>query len=123
MKLDDITIYGVHYNNYDEFLSKWEERKKRINKNNLFIIMTERDGCKYEDLLTFDKLNYTNKIVFTHKKYDEIKSSYYVKGTENNSTDKKIHLTKSLTDYKSKISPFRYIDDFDFVSWLNQGGK
>ncbi len=123
MKLDDITIYGVHYNNYDEFLLKWEERKKRINKNNLFIIMTERDGCEYKDLLEFDKLDYNNKIVFTHKKYDEIKSSYYVKGTMNNSADKKTHLTKSLTDYKSKISPFRYIDDFDFVSWLNQGGK
>lgn len=51
--------------------------------------MTERDGCEYEDLLTFDKLNYNNKIAFTNKKYDEIKSYYYVKGTINNSADKK----------------------------------
>lgn len=123
MKIDDITIYGVHYKSFDELLRKWQDRKERINRNNLFIIMTERDGCKYEDLMKFDRLNYKNKIVFTHKKYDKIKSSYYVMGTENNDLDNKIHATKSLTDFKSKISPYRYIDDFDFVDWLNQGGK
>lgn len=122
MKIDDITIYGVHYNNFQELFSKWEERKMRINRNNLFIIMTERDGCEYEDLIEFDKLKYKNKIVFTHTRYTEIKSSYYVQGTENLEIDKELHHTKSLTDYKSRFSPYRYIDDFDFVEWLNQGG-
>lgn len=115
--IDDIKMYGVHYKNAEEFINKWEERKKRINKNNIFIIMTERDGCKYEDLVSFDKLPYDNKIVFTHKKYEKIKSSYCVKNTE--IKNDKIHKTKSLTDYKGNITPYRYIDDFDYVSWIN----
>lgn len=116
-KLDDITLYGVHYKNFDKMKEKWNVRKTRININNMFFIMTERDGCTYEDLLKFDKLPIHNKIVFTHKKYENIKSSYYVKGTENKNDN--YHKTKPLTDYKNKISGLRYVDDWDYVSWLN----
>ena len=45
--------------------------------------MAERDECTMEDLIAFDNLSYENKIVFTHLPYDNIKSSFYIKGFEN----------------------------------------
>lgn len=116
--LDDIKLYGVHYKNFDEMFEKWDIRKKRINYKNIFIIMTERDGCTYEDLINFDGLKFKNKIVFTHKKYDEIKTSYHVKGTSNKNNN--YQKTKSLTDYISKVSYMRYLDEWDYVGWLNK---
>ena len=115
-RLGDIKLYGVHYKNYIEMKNKWNERKKRINYNNLFFIMTERDGCTYDDIVSFSKINYPHKIIFTHKKYEEIPDSVFIKGTNNKDN---YHKTRPLTDYKSKLSSFRFIDDFDYVEWLN----
>lgn len=81
-KLDDIEIHFVHYKSEDEARKKWYERVKRVNYSNIFILMVERDGCTLEDLHEFDKIKYNNKIVFTYKVYDEIKSSYCISGYE-----------------------------------------
>ena len=81
-RLGDITIYFQHYDSFEHAKEKWNERKKRIDKNNLFILFTDRDGCTYEDLVEFDLLPY-NKVVFTNKPYPELKSSFYIKGFEN----------------------------------------
>lgn len=119
IKLGDLVMYGIHYKDYGEFEKKWNERRKRVNLSNCFIMMTERDGCTYEDLLRFDKLNFKNKVVFTHRDYPDIDSAYYIKGTENKNDI--INKTKALTDYKYKIFGKRYIDDFDYVKWFNSG--
>jgi len=74
-RLNDITVYGEHYSSFDELRNKWNERKKRINWGNIFVFMIERDGCTYQDLRDFDKLPYKNKVVFTKKRYENIKSS------------------------------------------------
>lgn len=39
-KLDDIKIYFQHYHSEQEAKQKWEERCKRINFENLFILLT-----------------------------------------------------------------------------------
>ena len=111
--LDDLTVYFVHYKNEEEANNSWKRRLKRTNKDNLFIILTERDGCTYEDLKRFDKLSYQNKIVFTHKKYPEIKSSYYIRGFE------KEEQVGDLFRYKNKWSGKKFYDDFDYIKWFN----
>lgn len=75
-------IYFQHYNSEDEALQKWDERKARINYDNLFILFKENSKVTKEDLIDFDKLNYQNKIVFTHKPYPDIKSAFYIRGFE-----------------------------------------
>ena len=35
-KLDDITIYFMHYSSFDEAKTTWQKRVARINKNNLY---------------------------------------------------------------------------------------
>ena len=122
MKISDITLYCVHYKTFEEAKEKWNQRKKRINYDNIYFIMSERDGCTEEDLKKFDMINNKHKVVFVHKNMDNIKSSYYIKGTENTGEDKDIHKIIGLTAYKGKWTGKRYIDDFDYVSFLNERG-
>ena len=112
--LEDIKIYFMHYKTEEEAEKKWEERKKRINYDNLFIMMTDRDGCTYEDLKEFDSLIFKNKVVFTHKKYPEIKSSFYIKGYEN---ENQIGHIYEFLDEKTGL---KHYDEFDYVSWFNK---
>lgn len=111
--LADITIKFMHYDTFDDAVTKWEERKKRINWDNLFIVATDRDGCSYETLKRFDQLPYKNKVIFTHIDYPEILSAYHIKGFEDREE------VGTLTNYKDQLLKRRYIDDFDYVSFLN----
>lgn len=50
--LGDIPIHFMHYRNAQEAKAKWETRLKRLNLDNLFIIMTDKDspqGVSYEE--------------------------------------------------------------------------
>ncbi|QCJ44758.1 DUF1919 domain-containing protein [Bacillus sp. S3] len=111
--LDDVEIHFMHYKNEVEAKQKWLERTKRINFDNIFIMMTDRDGCTIKDLINFDQLPYKNKVVFTHKPYPEIKSAYYIKGFESQGSVGELFL------YKSKLSIKRFYDDFNYVNWFN----
>ncbi len=113
-KLDDINIYFQHYKTEEEALSKWIQRTERIDINNIFILFTDRDECTYEDLVRFDNLNFKNKIVFTHIPYPEIKSSFYIKGFESDSSVGFCH------EYKNDFSGHRILDQFDYVEWFNR---
>lgn len=112
-KLEDIVIYFQHYTSEEEAYSKWNERRKRINYDNLFILFSDRDGCTNEDLLEFDKLQYRKKIVFTNKMYPEIESSYYIKGFENQDS------VGICSEYVGRIYKRRHLEQFDYVEWLN----
>ncbi|MDD0824950.1 DUF1919 domain-containing protein [Mannheimia sp. AT1] len=112
-KLDDLTLYFMHYHSEQEAEQKWHERTARIDMNNLFVIMTERDGCTYQDMQEFDALPFPNKVLFTHRTYPDIKSSFMIKGFENQ-TD-----VGDLYEYTG-FNGERYYDQFDFVSWFNQ---
>lgn len=65
--LGDIKLYFMHYDTPEEALAKWEERKKRINKEKIFVIMVERNGFSKADFEEFKKIKYP-KFLFTNKK-------------------------------------------------------
>lgn len=111
--LDDIKIYFMHYKTEEDAANKWNERKQRINYDNLFIIMTERDGCTYEDLKAFDNLDYKNKVVFTHIEYPEIKSSFCIKGFENENQ------VGHIFEFINAESGIKKYDQFEYVKWFN----
>ena len=52
--LGDIEIRFNHYETLEEGIEKWEERKKRIDWNNLFIMGIDGDDCTYESLKRFE---------------------------------------------------------------------
>lgn len=111
--IGDIEIRFNHYNTFEEAREKWNERKKRIDYNNLFIIGIDGDNCTYETLKKFDQLPYKHKVVFTHKPYPEFQSAYYIKGFEKNNG------IGVLIDFKKQLFVRRYLDDFDYISFLN----
>ena len=111
--LGDIKIYFMHYHSEQEAKAKWEQRLARLKTDNLFVIMTDRDGCTYQDLQAFDQLPYANKVVFTHKAYPELASAYYIRGFEQRGN------VGDLFAYSGWCGK-KYYDQFDFVNWFNQ---
>lgn len=81
--------------------------------------MTERDGCTEDDIKNFDALPHKNKVVFVHKPMPEYKSAVYLPGTELDGVDGQ--WVRPLTSYKGSLTGRRYIDDFDYVSFFNNG--
>ena len=113
--LDDVKIYFQHYNSEDEALQKWNERKARINYDNLFVLFKENSKVTKEDLIDFDKLDYQNKIVFTHKPYPDIKSAFYIRGFEDKGS------VGDCFAYMPDKPYMKYYDQFDYVKWFNLG--
>ena len=109
--LHDIKIYFRHYDSFDEAVSKWEERKKRIRWNNLFIVGSCWNG-DYEVIQRFEQLPYKNKVIFSPIPYPEFQSVYYVKKFKRR--------WGVMTDFKDQFLKRRYLDDFDYVAFLNQ---
>lgn len=112
--LGDVKLFFQHYNSKEEAEQKWNERLKRINYNNLFILFTDRDGCTEQDMQDFDKL-YKNKVIFVNKPHPEILSAVYIKGFEKDTS------VGMCMAYRSEYSVLKYYDQFDYVSWFNKG--
>ena len=82
--------------------------------NNLYIIGCEKDGCTYKTLQEFENLPYNNKVILTRKKYPEFPSAVVIKGFE---TCKELG---TITSFRDQFLKRRYMDDFDYVSFLNK---
>lgn len=108
-RLGDIEIHFMHYENFEEAKNKWNIRKERIDYEKLYIIGTDRDLCTEKLLLEFDKLPMKNKVIFTSKKYENIKSAVFLKKYKNKSQ------IGDTTVYRN------YEKGFDLIKWLNTG--
>lgn len=115
--LGDIRINFMHYNTFEEGVQKWQERKKRINWDNLFLIGMERDDCTYETIRSFDKLPYDHKVILTHVRYPEFSSAYCIEGFEESKE------LGNVLNYKKQFLKRRYLDSFDYVTFLNSAVK
>lgn len=115
----DILIHFNHYHSDEEANEKWVERKKRVNFDNLFIIMADQpDGgvITHEDMLSLKDVKCKGKIVFTVKDYDDM--------------DYLVHLPKDpvkdcvnmyMFDKSPILGRYRWERVWDYVSWLNKG--
>lgn len=113
--LKDITIHFVHYSSPEEAEEAWKRRKQRIDWDNLFILMSDKDGCTEELLARFDALPYKNKVVFTHIPRPNVKSAVYIPGFETESE------VGNCDAFVSEGSGRKYFDAFDYVKWFNEG--
>lgn len=114
--IGDVEIRFNHYKTFEEAAAKWNARKERIDWNNLFVIGIDGDGCTYESLQRFDALPYPNKVIFTHKPYPEFSSAYYLPGFETRDG------VFQITDCRNQFRIRRYMDAFDYISFLNGKG-
>lgn len=79
-RLHDIEILFMHYKDKEEVMEKWYRRIKKINWNNLIVIMAENETCNYDVIKDFNNLPFINKVCFTKDEYKDIKSACNVEG-------------------------------------------
>lgn len=114
--LEDVTVHFTHYATAEEATAKWNERKARIDWNNLFVFASERDGLTKEEILALGKIRCRGLVVFTANAYPDIP---YVLQIPRYATDGQVGniLAKSWKDDSREYE--RY---FDFVKWFNEAG-
>ena len=113
--IGDIYVFAMHYKSFDEFKESWNRRKKRVNYNNLFIMMTDRDGFEEDMLGKLASIPYP-KILFSHKEYPSYDFVCYVKQFKRESQ------VGDMFKYADIFGNRYYEKVVDIVSWLN-GGK
>lgn len=74
-----------------------------------------KDGCTEQDICSFDSLEFKHKVIFTVKEYPQYRSAYYIPKSEAD-----IQNVKNLCDYQSKFTGKRWLDEFDWISFLNE---
>lgn len=70
-----------------------------------------------ETIQRFDKLPYKNKAILTKQEYPEFSSAWYLPGFED------CEALGTVTNFKDQFAKRRYMDDFDYITFLNNGVK
>ena len=96
----------MHYKTFDESIKKWEERKQKINLDNLFVVMWSK---KPEELEQFDALPYVKKVCFVPFKSD-LDSAWYLE----HRLIKKFPMYVHYVIETARGNPFFY-DPFDML--------
>lgn len=116
-RLDDITVYFMHYKTFAQARQKWNERRTRVDWDNVFVVA--QDGELPEPLYDeglmrrFQALPY-EKILFTYRHWDQPHCVYH------EALSKKY---PGGTIFLFRPDGHRPFDDFDWVGWLNRGRR
>ncbi|MDD2961545.1 MAG: DUF1919 domain-containing protein [Muribaculaceae bacterium] len=110
--LGDIKIYFVHYKHPEEAAAKWHQRKMRINKENMFFMMTDRDDCTMEMISELTSLPHST-VVFSHVPRPSNDSVVYIPTFEAEGCVGELYKFADYTGHRY------YEKYFDIVKWLN----
>lgn len=105
--IEDIELHCLHYQSATEATEKWERRKKRINTERIFIIMTDRDGFNTTHGQKFDELPFEKKVIFSSS-HNKAKSA-----VEINAYKKESCVGDLYTNYHY------FPGSFSFSEWAN----
>lgn len=116
-RLGDIVINFVHYHTADEAEKKWQERVKRIDWNNVFVLLNDNCGMTEADYEKLDHCRFSNIKVFTAKSYPQYRCTYQLPPFANQDT---VGNTMLRSIFTGKMLVQKY---FDFVDWFNNPEK
>lgn len=113
-KLDDITVHFTHYHTEAEAAEKWKARTARMDRENLFVFLTERDGLTEEEIRSLALVKARGMVVFTANSHPEIP---YVLQIPKYAPDGEVGniLAQSYLDGSREYEKY-----FDFVKWFNE---
>lgn len=122
--IPSIRINFIHYDSFETGRAKWNERKARIVRDNMYVIMCDIDDiyeedyqkvgyAKKEDLEKFEKFNCNNKILLTSNKNCDKEYSLYLK-PDYNRPHPLVYMNRDILG----LNGFERC--FDFVSFLNK---
>lgn len=109
-RIDDIYIHFNHSKTEEDAVRKWNERKKRINFSNMYVLLNDLDGVTEDDIRSLKDLPIKNIMIFTHKKYPDIPYTHYV------GDEKRL---KSILAKSKLTGLYDFELWFDYVKWLN----
>ena len=107
-----IEIHFLHYQSTLEEQQKWDKRVKRVNLNpdNLFVKFCDREVENQTLFEIFDALPIKNKVVFSVKKLQNIRSAIWIFEQRN---------LKEVTDGKNLYDVSKSY--FDVIKWIKTG--
>ena len=114
--MPDISVHFMHYKSFKDAKEKWDSRKQRINKDNLFVVWTFAfDKYTEEEYKRFEALPVKKKVGFVNRKElcEQYDSLYYIKGFESRNS------LGNILEYCSLFGD-RYYDQFDFAKWFSE---
>ena len=109
-----ITAYFLHYKTFDEAVSKWNERKKRIDFSNIYLVLTVSKNLTEDDVASFSALPYKNKMLITGD--TDFNESFIVKHKIFN---KQNYKNGEFLRFKGPFYYKRHMDEVDYVTFLN----
>lgn len=109
-----ITVIFTHYKTEEYAVKKWNDRAKRINKDNLFIFLEERDGLNENDIKSLAGIHAKGLVVFTAHPYENIPYCVYIPKYAAEGEVGNI-LKKSYINGAREYEKY-----FDFVKWFNE---
>ena len=112
-KIEDIEIHFLHYSSFQKAKDDWNRRKKRINYENIVVIMTDWEIRTKEMVESFGRIPYP-KILLTNKhlKYPWCQ---YISGF-----DSQKWLGNTIEYFRWGK---RYYEQFNYVEFLNNAPK
>ena len=113
-KLDDVTVHFTHYHTREEAEEKWKSRSARLDRENLFVFATERDGLTEDEIRSLANLKARGLVVFTARAYPDIPYALQIPKYESDGEVGNI-LTKSWLNGSREYEAY-----IDFVKWFNE---
>lgn len=111
--LGDIRIYFNHYKSFEQAVLKWEERTKRIDLNNIFIIaqdwVSDNERLSRAEVEAWGKVKCKNLVMFTQIPYDDLPYTRFI----DKQTMKNFLVTNKITGLRK----FELV--FNYAKWLN----
>ena len=111
-RLKDVHIYFNHSRSEDEARRDWERRKERINYDNLFLIMYDREDLTEEDFRSFEAIPCRGKVILSDREYPDID---FVKTIRPSGRP----MGQQFLD-KDWLGMRTFEKQFNYVAWLNQ---
>lgn len=107
-----ITLIFLHYKSDFDAKEKWNERKKRINRDKICLLMSDRDGINADDMRTFSEIKCYRKVLFTYKDYPQYDFTFKLEKDPNR---------ECVRNYQMKKwnGFWRYESQFNAAKWLN----
>lgn len=115
----DVLIFFLHYSSEEEAAAKWYERCERVNKENLFIICSDRPykrSITHEDMIGLKEIPCRGRVVFSTRMYDDI--DYIVPLSKDTNGD---YVALYMDDRSELLGRWRWETAWDWVHWLNTG--
>lgn len=114
-KVGEIEVHFLHYNSFKEAREKWVERVKRINYENLFLIM-ENPDVSTEIISAFNDLEYEKKVIITGAGYQNGSTIFRINNFYDND-----YFDGKLFGFVHRWGIRRYLDVFNYIDFLNEG--